>query len=327
MSIALIFGVNGQDGSYLAELLLEDQKEIYGWIPNDVPVQKDNISHIIHQINLVEGSLKDQESLFKCIADIQPDVIFNFASPSSPYDSWKSSINVGDYAGLGAARLLEAVRKIKPDARFYQASSSELFGNPVEIPQTEDTPFRPRNPYGIAKLYAHWMTVRYRQHFGLFSISGILFNHESPRRGLKFVTRKIANTVAKIKLGLESELRLGDLDARRDWGFAKDYTEAIMLMMQQDKPEDFVIGTGKTHSVREFCEIAFSHLGLDYMDYVVSDKRFLRPTEEKQLVADPSKAVKKLNWTPKVDFKQLVTMMVDSDLEKIRSSMSSNHST
>ena len=321
MSRSLIFGINGQDGSYLAELLLEEGNEVYGWVPIDVPVMKDNISHIINQISLVEGSLKNKDSLFEYIADIQPDAIYNFASPSSPYDSWNSSIDVGNYAGLGATRLLEAIRNIKPDSRYYQASSSELFGNPVEVPQNEKTPFRPRNPYGISKLYAHWMTVRYRQQFGLFTISGILFNHESPRRGLKFVTRKISNTVAKIKLGLESELRLGDLDARRDWGFAKDYTEAIMLMMRQEKPEDYVIGTGITHSVREFCEIAFSHLGLDYKDHVVSDERFMRPSEDKQLVADPSKAMKKLNWKPKVDFEHLVTMMVDSDLEKLKTTM------
>ncbi len=321
MSRSVIFGVNGQDGSYLAELLLEQGNEVYGWIPNDIPVQLDNINHIIDRISLVEGSLKHKGSLFECISDIQPEEIYNFASPSSPYDSWNSSIDVGDYAGLGAARLLEAVRNIKPDSHYYQASSSELFGNPVEIPQNENTLFQPRNPYGIAKLYAHWMTVRYRQQFGLFAISGILFNHESPRRDLKFVTRKIANTAAKIKLGLEVELRLGDLEARRDWGFAKDYTEAILLMMQQDKPEDYVIGTGKTHSVREFCEITFSHLGLDYRDFVVSDKRFMRPTEDRQLVADPSKAINQLDWKPKIEFKQLVKMMVDSDLEKLRSSM------
>lgn len=319
MSRALIFGVNGQDGSYLAELLLELGYEVFGWIPLDVPVQMDNISHIVDRLTLIEGSLKNKASLFESVEEIQPDIIYNFASPSSPYDSWDSSIEVGDYAGLGAARLLEAVREIKPDSRYYQASSSELFGNPVEIPQNENTPFRPRNPYGIAKLYAHWMTVRYRQQFGLFAISGILFNHESPRRGLNFVTRKIANTAVKIKLGMESELRLGDLDARRDWGFAKDYTEAIMLMMQQDSPEDYVIGTGITHSVREFCEIAFNHLGLDYREFVVSDKRFMRPTENKQLVADPSKARSNLNWKPKIEFDQLVTMMVDSDLEELNS--------
>ncbi|MFN2177484.1 MAG: GDP-mannose 4,6-dehydratase [Anaerolineales bacterium] len=319
MSRALIFGVNGQDGSYLAELLLELGYEVFGWIPLDVPVQMDNISHIVDRLTLIEGSLKNKASLFESVEEIQPDIIYNFASPSSPYDSWDSSIEVGDYAGLGAARLLEAVREIKPDSRYYQASSSELFGNPVEIPQNEKTPFRPRNPYGIAKLYAHWMTVRYRQQFGLFAISGILFNHESPRRGLNFVTRKIANTAVKIKLGMESELRLGDLDARRDWGFAKDYTEAIMLMMQQDSPEDYVIGTGITHSVREFCEIAFNHLGLDYREFVVSDKRFMRPTENKQLVADPSKARSNLNWKPKIEFDQLVTMMVDSDLEELNS--------
>jgi GDPmannose 4,6-dehydratase len=319
LSRALIFGVNGQDGSYLAELLLELGYEVFGWIPLDVPVQMDNISHIVDRLTLIEGSLKNKASLFESVEEIQPDIIYNFASPSSPYDSWDSSIEVGDYAGLGAARLLEAVREIKPDSRYYQASSSELFGNPVEIPQNEKTPFRPRNPYGIAKLYAHWMTVRYRQQFGLFAISGILFNHESPRRGLNFVTRKIANTAVKIKLGMESELRLGDLDARRDWGFAKDYTEAIMLMMQQDSPEDYVIGTGITHSVREFCEIAFNHLGLDYREFVVSDKRFMRPTENKQLVADPSKARSNLNWKPKIEFDQLVTMMVDSDLEELNS--------
>jgi len=234
---ALVLGINGQDGSYLGELLLERGVEVVGWIPSSIPVSLEDIQHIIKRIQLVEGSLYDQEAINACIEEHRPDEIYNLASPSSPTASWDSTVEVGDIAGLGVARLLEAIRVILPAAHLYQASSSELFGNPVDVPQNETTPFQPRNPYGIAKLYAHWLTVRYRQEYGLFAVSGILFNHESPRRGLQFVTRKITHTAAKIKLGLKSELRLGNLDARRDWGFARDYTEAMCLMLQQETAE------------------------------------------------------------------------------------------
>lgn len=316
---ALVLGINGQDGSYLGELLLERGVEVVGWIPSIIPVSLEDIQHIIKRIQLVEGSLSDQEDINGCIEEHRPDEIYNLASPSSPVASWDSTVEVGDIAGLGVARLLEAIRVIRPAAHFYQASSSELFGNPVDVPQNETTPFRPRNPYGIAKLYAHWLTVRYRQEYGLFAVSGILFNHESPRRGLQFVTRKITHTAAKIKLGLESELRLGNLDARRDWGFARDYTEAMWLMMQQEAAGDFVIGTAETHSVREFCDLAFGFLDLDYRDYVVQDPQFYRHLETRQLVADYSKAFKKLGWHPNLKFEELVKLMVDADLTTLQS--------
>ncbi len=316
---ALILGINGQDGSYLGELLLERGVEVVGWIPSSIPVNLENIQHIIKRIQLVEGSLSDQEAINACIEEHRPDEIYNLASPSSPAASWDSTVEVGDIAGLGVARLLEAIRVVHPAAHYYQASSSELFGNPVDVPQNETTPFQPRNPYGIAKLYAHWLTVRYRQEYGLYGVSGILFNHESPRRGLQFVTRKITHTAAKIKLGLESELHLGNLDARRDWGFARDYTEAMWLMMQQEAAGDFVIGTAETHSVREFCELAFGFLDLDYRDYVVQDPQFYRPLEKRQLIADYSKASKKLGWHPKMKFEELVKLMVDADLDTLQS--------
>jgi GDPmannose 4,6-dehydratase len=316
---ALVLGINGQDGSYLGELLLERGVEVVGWIPSSIPVSLEDIQHIIKRIQIVEGSLSDQEAINACIEEHRPDEIYNLASPSSPVASWDSTVEVGDMPGLGVARLLEAIRVIRPAAHFYQASSSELFGNPVDVPQNETTPFRPRNPYGIAKLYAHWLTVRYRQKYGLFAVSGILFNHESPRRGVQFVTRKITHTAAKIKLGLESELRLGNLDARRDWGFARDYTEAMWLMMHQEAAGDFVIGTAETHSVREFCELAFGFLDLDYRDYVVQDPQFYRHLETRQLVADYSKAFKKLGWHPNLKFEELVKLMVDADLTTLQS--------
>ena len=315
MTRALILGVDGQDGSYLAELLLSKGNEVIGWMPSDVPVSKNNILHIIDDLSLVNGSLKDIDSLRECLNVYRPDEIYNFASPSSPNASWNSSIEVSDVSGLGVVRLLELIRSMNGGIRFYQASSSELFGEPVEEPQNEDTTFNPRNPYGIAKLFAHWMTVRYREEYGLYSVSGILYNHESPRRGLNFVTRKITNTAVKIKLGLESELKLGNLEARRDWGYAKDYMEAIWLMMHQDLPDDFVIGSGETHSVREFCELAFGELSLDYREFVKIDKRLYRPSEAKQLVANINKAKQHLNWRPNIDFPALVKLMVKAELE------------
>ena len=313
MRRALILGVNGQDGSYLAELLLRKGCRVASWIPENIPIDLGLTQHLAGQFEMVKGDLRDQEGMEACLRSFQPDEIYNFASPSSPAASWEMPVDVGDITALGVARLLEAVRRAARQARFYQASSSELFGEPLEAPQNEATPFQPRNPYGIAKLYAHWMTVRYRDHFGLYAVSGILFNHESPRRGLEFVTRKITHTAARIKLGLADELHLGDLDARRDWGFAGDYVQAIWLMLQQEQPRDYVIGTGETHSVREFCEQAFACLGLDYRDYVVQDPAFVRPPETRQLVADARRARDELGWQPQVGFNELVKMMVDAD--------------
>ncbi len=317
MAKALILGVDGQDGSYLAELLLGKGYQVVGWLPATIKVSLKNIEPILERITLTEGDLRSQSSLIECLEEHRPDEIYNLAAPSSPYESWNAPVAVGDIAGLGVARLLEAVRLVTPRAHFYQASSSELFGDPLEVPQRETTPFRPRNPYGIAKLYAHWSTARYRERHGLFAVSGILFNHESPRRGEHFVTRKIARRAAQIKLGLEQRLLLGDLDARRDWGFAGDYVRAMWMMLHTENPQDYVVGTGETHSVREFCELAFAHLGLDYRDYVLVDERFIRPAETAQLVADPCKVQDELGWAPNVSFEQLVHMMVDTDIQAL----------
>ena len=317
MTRALIFGVDGQDGSYLAEFLLQKEYEVIGWVPETITVAYDNIAHILDKMTLVKGDLLDQSSLESFLQEHNPDEIYNLASPTSPASSWDIPLVFGEIAALGVGRLLEAIRKITPASRFFQASSSELFGIPAQVPQNELTPFAPRNPYGIAKLYAHWSTVRYRQKYNMYAVSGIMFNHESPRRGLRFVTRKISNTAAKIKLGLVDELRLGNLEARRDWGFAGEYVEAMWLMLQQDVPEDFVIGTGRTHSVREFCEAAFGYVELNFRDYVVIDQRFMRPVEEQQLVADPGEAWEKLGWRSSVGFNQLVSMMVEADLRAL----------
>ena len=319
MTVALILGANGQDGSYLAELLIGKGVEVIGWVPSHIPVNTANISHILQDIKLVKGNLKDFDSLRESVVVHRPNEINNLASPSSPHASWQSSLEVSDITGLGAARLLEVIRNYSQETRYYQASSSEIFGNPEDEPQNEETPFRPRNPYGIAKLFAHCMTMQYRKEFDLYAVSGILYNHESPRRGLNFVTRKITHTAAKIKIGLENELRLGNLEARRDWGYAKDYAEAIWLMMNQNLPEDFVIGSGETHSVREFCEIAFGYLDLDYRDFVVRDDRFFRPLETKQMVANTTKAAKELKWKPKTKFESLVKIMVDADMDFVSS--------
>jgi len=312
----MIFGVNGQDGSYLAELLLKKGYQVIGWVPGSISVDYENIQHILDSIVLIKGELTHQQSLINYLDEYQPDEIYNLASPSSPVASWDSTVQVGEIAGLGVARLLEAYRTVLPNARFYQASSSELFGSPVDSPQNETTPFHPRNPYGIAKLYAHWLTIRYREQYGLYAVSGILFNHESPRRAPEFVSRKITKSVAQIKLGQIKELHLGNLDAHRDWGYAGDYIFAMWMMLQNPVPQDYVIGSGETHSVKDLCSIAFAHLGLDYLDYVVSDERFFRPNEEKQLVADASKAHRLLGWAPKVKFDQLVKLMVDADLKR-----------
>lgn len=319
MTKALILGVNGQDGSYLAELLLSKGYAVIGWIPSTIPVSLEHIQPILSQITLVKGNLLDQDSLTACVAEFLPDEAYNFISPSSPSESWNYAVQTGDIAGLGVARLLEAIRRAHPKAHFFQASSSEIFGDPYETPQRETTPFgSPRNPYGVAKLYAHCITRNYREHFDLSAACGIMYNHESPRRGLEFVTRKITRTAAQIKLGLEHELHLGNLEARRDWGFAGDYVEAMWKMMQQNEPDDFVIGTGETHSVLEFCELAFGYLGLDYRDYVVQDPNFYRPAESQQLVADRRKAREKLGWEPKTSFERLIQIMIEADLKVVR---------
>jgi GDPmannose 4,6-dehydratase len=313
---ALILGIDGQDGSYLAELLLSQGVEVTGWTPGHVPVSFQNIAGFQDQVRLVQGDLSDQEEMERLIAGVQPDQVYNLAAPSFPAASWENSVEVGDIAGLGVVRLLEAIRQHYPRARLYQASSSELFGSPDHSPQNEETPFHPRNPYGIAKLYAHWMTTRYREHFGIFAVSGILFNHESPRRGLQFVTRKITHAAVRIKKGLQRELHLGDLEACRDWGYAGDYIEAMCLMLQADHPDTYVIGTGETHSVKEVCELAFDFVGLDYRDFVIQDPSLTRPPEKVKLVADASKARRELGWQPKVSFGELIRMMVKADLER-----------
>ncbi len=319
MKTALIFGVDGQDGSYLAEFLLARDYQVVGWAPESVPISLGNIRHLMDKITLVQGSLVDQPALLDLMEAHRPDEVYNLAAPSFPAASWHAPVEVGDIAGLGAARLLEAVRLVRPNARFYQASTSELFGNPAEVPQNESTPFHPRNPYGVAKLYAHWMTLNYRQHHSLYAAAGILYNHESPRRGLAFVTRKISHEAARIKLGLSDELHLGDLEARRDWGYAGDYIRAMWLMLQQETPEEYVIGTGKTQSVREFCQLTFACLDLDYRDYVIQDPTLVRPAEQAQLVANPDKARQKLGWEPATSFEQLVRLMVEADLKSLSS--------
>ena len=315
---ALITGITGQDGSYLAEHLLEKGYRVVGVVRRSSTTPYERIAHLVDRIELVSADLLDQTSLTDVVQATAPDEIYNLAAQSFVQTSWNQPVLTGEFTALGVTRMLEALRKAAPKARFYQASSSEQFGKVVETPQRESTPFYPRSPYGVAKVYGHWITVNYRESFGLYAVSGILFNHESPRRGLEFVTRKISDGVARIKLGLQHDLRLGNLDARRDWGFAGDYVDAMWRMLQQDEPDDYVIGTGETYSVREFCEAAFGAVDLDYRDFVVQDERFFRPAEVDLLVADPSKAKTQLGWTPKVDFRQLVAMMVEADLERYR---------
>ncbi|GGG63304.1 GDP-mannose 4,6-dehydratase [Paenibacillus radicis (ex Gao et al. 2016)] len=316
---ALITGITGQDGSYLADLLLEKGYKVYALRRRtSVPIME-NIQHIENEIEFIEGDLLDLSSLINALKISNPDEVYNLAAQSFVGTSWDQPILTGQVTALGVANMLEAVRIVKPDARFYQASSSEMFGKVVETPQVETTPFYPRSPYGVAKVYGHWMTVNYRESFNMFACSGILFNHESPRRGIEFVTRKITNAVARIKLGLQNELRLGNLDALRDWGFAKDYVECMWLMLQQEKPDDYVIATGEMHSVREFCEIAFGHVGLDYKNYVVTDPKFFRAAEVDLLLGDPAKAISTLGWNPqKTTFKELVQLMVDEDMKKVK---------
>ena len=315
---ALITGITGQDGSYLSEFLLEKGYEVYGMVRRASLDRFDRIDHIKDRIHLVQGDLTDQSSLDEAVKEIGPEEVYNLAAQSFVPTSWNQPTLTGEVTGIGTTRLLEAVRKIKPDARFYQASSSEMFGKVREVPQTELTPFHPRSPYGVAKVYGHFITVNYRESYNLFACSGILFNHESPRRGLEFVTRKITHGVARIKLGLANELRLGNLDAKRDWGFAGDYVKAMWLMLQQTEPDDYVVATGETHSVREFVETAFGAAGLDWKKYVVIDPKFLRPAEVELLVGDPAKARKKLGWEPKVTFGELVQMMVDADIKGLK---------
>jgi GDPmannose 4,6-dehydratase len=314
---ALITGITGQDGSYLAELLLEKEYEVFGMTRRASTENVERIGHLVDRINLVQGDLLDPPSLESALRTSEPHEVYNLAAQSFVPTSWNQPVLTAEFTGVGVTRMLEAVRSVDPDIRFYQASSSEMFGKVREVPQNEETPFYPRSPYGVAKTYGHYITVNYRESFGLFAVSGILFNHESPRRGLEFVTRKISDGIARIKRGMAEELRLGNLDAERDWGYAGDYVEAMWLMLQQDEPDDFVIATGETHSVREFCEVGFAHVGLDADQYVKSDPEFLRPAEVDQLVGDASKARERLEWQPRTSFRELVEMMVDADLARL----------
>jgi len=316
---ALITGVTGQDGSYLAEFLLDQGYRVIGMMRRTSTETVGRIGHLLDRIELVHGDLLDQNSLIDLMQRFQPDEFYNLAAQSFVPTSWQQPVLTGEFTALGVTRALEAVRLVKPNCRFYQASSSEMFGKVQEVPQTEDTPFYPRSPYGVSKLYGHWITVNYRESYDMFAVSGILFNHESPRRGLEFVTRKVTHYVAKIKEGRETHVPLGNLDAQRDWGFAGDYVRAMWLMLQQDEPEDFVIATGRTHTVQRLCEIAFEAAGLNWQDHVVIDDRFLRPAEVDLLVGDYEKARSKLGWTPEVSFEQMIVDMVEADLQLVKS--------
>ena len=318
---ALITGITGQDGSYLAELLLDKGYEVHGMVRRASTEKFDRIEHIRERLQLHQGDLLDHRSLADTLRASRPQEIYNLAAMSFVALSWTQPVLTAEFTGVGVTRLLETVREEAPEARFYQASSSEMFGKVREVPQTEETPFHPRSPYGVAKAYGHYITVNYRESYGLFACSGILFNHESPRRGLEFVTRKVTDGVARIKLGLSEHLTLGNLDARRDWGFAGDYVEAMWRMLQADSPDDYVVGTGLTCSVRDLCQIAFSAAGLDYREHVVQDPKFFRPAEVDLLVADPSKARRELGWTPRVNFQQLIEMMVEADLARHRAAL------
>lgn len=315
---ALITGITGQDGSYLAELLLEKGYDVYGTVRRSSTETFERINHIKNRITLLQSDLTDQVSMIDVIGEVRPSEVYNLAAQSFVPTSWRQPILTGDVTALGVTRVLEAIRVVDKSIRFYQASSSEMFGHAQETPQSERTPYYPRSPYGVAKVYGHWITVNYRESYDMFAVSGILFNHESPRRGLEFVTRKISHTVAAIKLGLADELRLGNLDAKRDWGFAKDYVHAMWLMLQQDKPDDYVISSDETHTVREACEVAFAHVGLDWQNYVKVDPAFYRPAEVHLLLGDSSKAREKLGWKPQVGFKDLMQLMVDADLERLK---------
>ncbi|MEZ5243861.1 MAG: GDP-mannose 4,6-dehydratase [Acidimicrobiales bacterium] len=312
---ALITGITGQDGSYLAEFLLEKEYEVIGMVRRSSTVNFERIAHIQDRIRFVPGDLLDEVSMIEILRTYRPVEVYNLAAQSFVQTSFGQPVLTGETTALGVTRLLDAIRLVDPEIRFYQASSSEMFGKVQEVPQTESTPFHPRSPYGVAKVYGHWITVNYRESYGLHGTSGILFNHESPRRGMEFVTRKISHAVAQIKLGRIDELRLGNLDAKRDWGFAGDYVDAMWRMLQRDTPEDYVICTGETHSVREFCELAFSHVDLNWEDHVVIDETFMRPAEVDLLVGDASKAADELGWVPETSFADLVRMMVDADLD------------
>ena len=319
MPKALITGVTGQDGSYLAELLLDKGYEVVGVVRRTSHHSYERIEYLLDRVEIVAADLLDQHSLTQVLQEAKPDEVYNLAAQSYVPTSWTQPVLTGEFTALGVTRILEAIRLAHPAARFYQASSSEMFGRVAETPQSETTTFYPRSPYGVAKVYGHWITVNYRESYGLYAVSGILFNHESPRRGIEFVTRKVTDGAARIKLGLARELRLGNLDARRDWGFAGDYVDAMWRMLQQPEPTDYVIGTGVTHSVRDLVEAAFSHVGLDWQDHVVTDPRFIRPAEVDLLLADPARARAELGWTPTVDFRTLVGMMVDADLGRLSS--------
>jgi GDPmannose 4,6-dehydratase len=314
---ALITGITGQDGSYLAELLLEKGYEVFGVTRRASTENLERIAHLVERITLLQGDLLDPTSLDAALREAAPDEVYNLAAQSFVPTSWNQPVLTAEFTAVGVTRMLEAIRAVNPEMRFYQASSSEMFGRVREVPQTEVTPFHPRSPYGVAKVYGHYITVNYRESYDLFAVSGILFNHESPRRGLEFVTRKITDGAARIKLGLEQELRLGNLEAQRDWGFAGDYVEAIWLMLQQDEPSDFVIATGEPHSVREFAQLAFERAGLDWERHVVSAPEFLRPAEVDHLVGDASKAHRELDWEPNTPFQRLVELMVDADLARL----------
>ena len=314
---ALITGVTGQDGSYLAELLLEKGYTVVGVVRRTSHDSYERIEHLLDRLQIVPADLLDQHSLTAVVRDAQPQEVYNLAAQSFVPTSWTQPVLTGEFTALGVTRLLEAVRLACPGARVYQASSSEMFGKAVETPQRESTPFYPRSPYGVAKVYGHWITVNYRESYNLYAVSGILFNHESPRRGLEFVTRKVSHGVARIVKGQATELRLGNLEAKRDWGFAGDYVEAMWRMLQQSEPQDYVIGTGVSHTVRELCDLAFSHVGLNWEKYVKIDPCFVRPAEVDTLLADPGRARRELGWVPRTTFEQLVQMMVDADLERL----------
>ena len=315
---ALITGITGQDGSYLAEFLLEKGYAVSGMIRRSSTESFHRIGHLLDRIDFLQGDLLDQHSLTRMLDEVKPDEVYNLAAMSFVPTSWNQPVLTAEFTALGVTRMLEAVRLVNPKIRFYQASSSEMFGKVREIPQTETTPFHPRSPYGVAKVYGHFITVNYRESYNLFASSGILFNHESPRRGLEFVTRKVTDAVARIKLGQARELRLGNLDSKRDWGFAGDYVHAMWLMLQEDAPDDYVIATGRQHSVQDLCAAAFGHVGLDWREFVKTDPKLLRPAEVDTLVGDAGKAKRKLGWEPKVTFEELVKMMVDADLERLR---------
>lgn len=317
---ALITGITGQDGSYLADFLLEQDYRVVGMVRRTSTINFDRIAHLqeTEAIEIAQGDLLDQMSLIDILREYNPDEVYNLAAQSFVPTSWRQPVLTGEFTALGVTRMLDAVRIVNPEIRFYQASSSEMFGKVVEVPQKETTPFYPRSPYGVAKVYGHWITVNYRESYDLFACSGILFNHESPRRGLEFVTHKVTHAAARIKLGLQNDVHLGNLEAQRDWGYAGDYVRAMWLMLQQDEPEDFVVATGETHSVRELCEAAFNCVGLNYENYVVIDKKFYRPAEVDLLIGDPSKAMSKLGWEPTVDFKGLVEVMVEADLKALQ---------